>query len=135
MSYTYADWEELPYIFVTVGAHMQLGTHILNWKQQKKSLGGGGCFQSQSKDSNLVMYFDHNQNNIGTADCIYPVVSTSVISDAGRMSHIVYNFFICFMLFTVVFSVDTGSSTYEARWTHVPVCASACTQICYVNSL
>jgi hypothetical protein len=41
MSYTYADWEELPYIFVTVGAHMQLGTHILNWKQQKKSLGGG----------------------------------------------------------------------------------------------
>lgn len=87
-----------------------------------------GCCQSQSKDSNPVMYFDHNPNNIGTADCISPVMNISVISDAGRMSHIVYNF-ICFMFFTVVFNVDTRSSIFNSRSTRVPVCASSCTPI------
>ena len=132
MSYTYADWEQLPNIFVTVGAHKQLGIHILNWKQQKRVWGRGsvvGCCQSQSKDSNPVMYFDHNPNNIGTADCISPVMSISVISDAGGVSHIVYYFFICFMLFTVLFNVDTRSSNFNSRSTRVPVCASSCTPI------
>lgn len=76
-----------------------------------------------------MTYFDHNENQVGRADCISPVVSISVISDAGRMSHIVYNFLICFMVFAVMFNVDTGSSNFDARSTCVPVSALPCTQI------
>jgi len=113
-----------------VSTHITAGYPYFELKTAKKrGEGVVGCCQSQSKDSNLVMCFDHDQNHVGRADCISPVVSISFISEAGRMSHIVYNFFICFMVFTVVFNVDTGSSNFDARSTRVPVRASAYTQI------
>jgi hypothetical protein len=78
------------------------------WTENSKKEWEGGrgelVVASHKVDSNLVMYFDHNQNHVGRADCVSPMVSISVISDAGRMSHIVCNFFICFMVFTVVYS-------------------------------
>jgi hypothetical protein len=130
MSYTYSDWEQLPYSFVTVSAHVTAGyPHFKLETAKKRGEGGVGCCHSQCKDSNLVKYFDHNQNHVGRADCISPVVSISVISDAGRMSHIVYDLFTCFMVFTVMFNVDTGSCNFDARSMSVPVSVSPCTHI------
>jgi hypothetical protein len=88
---------------------------------------------SQKVKTVTVMYFDYNQNHVGGADCISLVVSISVISIADRMSHIVYNVFSCFMVFTFAFNVDTGISNFDARSTRVPVHVSLHSNICYVT--